>query len=170
MTTIGVAIPVPEPYGSELRERRAGFGDPLAETVPTHVTLIPPVEVREDELDDVCAALGRVSGEVAPYAMRLHGTGTFRPVSPVVFVAVTEGVADTGDLADRVRRALAVPEPEFPFHPHVTVAHHLEEAMLDRAHGELSGFACDFAVDHFALYHHEDGAGWVPQKAFLLGP
>ena len=30
--TIGIAIPVPEPYGSQLRTMRAAFGDPMAET------------------------------------------------------------------------------------------------------------------------------------------
>lgn len=43
--TIGVSIAVPEPHGSLLQERRAGFGDPAACGIPTHVTLLPPTEV-----------------------------------------------------------------------------------------------------------------------------
>jgi hypothetical protein len=43
--TLGVSIAVPEPYGSLLQERRAGFGDPAAHGIPTHVTLLPPTEV-----------------------------------------------------------------------------------------------------------------------------
>ncbi len=39
---IGVSIPVPEPYGSLLQRRRAGFGDPAAHAIPSHVTLLPP--------------------------------------------------------------------------------------------------------------------------------
>ncbi len=40
--TLGVSLVVPEPYGSLLQRRRAGFGDPAAHGIPTHVTLLPP--------------------------------------------------------------------------------------------------------------------------------
>ncbi|MFI5426296.1 2'-5' RNA ligase family protein [Aeromicrobium sp. UC242_57] len=169
MPIIGVSIAIPEPYGSLLRRKRAEFGDPLAETVPSHVTLIPPTEVRDDELEAVCASLERASVTLPPFTMKLRGTGTFRPVSPVVFVAVSQGISYTEMLAKCVRNALDSPEPEFPFHPHVTVAHNLDDASLDRAYDDLSDFACDFVVSEFALYHHEDELGWVPQRAFPLG-
>nr|MCW2728473.1 2-5 ligase [Aeromicrobium sp.] len=169
MTTIGVAIPVPDPYGTLLREKRADFGDPMAETVPSHVTLIPPTEVAADELDIVCKALDRASAALPPFPMRLRGTGTFRPVSPVVFVAVSQGISYTEMLAECVRTALDSPAPQFPFHPHVTVAHNLDDSSLDRAYDDLRDFECQFTVSEFALYHHEDGSGWVPQRTFSLG-
>jgi len=168
--TIGIAIPVPEPYGSQLRKMRAGFGDPMAETVPSHVTLLPPIEYEVGELEKVYAALERASVSIPPFPMRLRGTGTFRPVSPVVFIAVSQGISYTEMLAKSVRRALDAPEPNFPFHPHVTVAHNLDDASLDRAYDELSTFECQFSVDEFALYHHDDAAGWVPEHTFALGP
>ncbi|MDX6277109.1 MAG: hypothetical protein QOJ72_1237 [Nocardioidaceae bacterium] len=170
MPTIGVAIPVPEPYGSMLQEKRGTFGDPMAETVPSHVTLIAPTDVPVTELSLVCAALERVSALTPPFPMRLRGTGTFRPISPVVFVAVSQGISYTEMLASSVRRALDVEEPEFPFHPHVTVAHNLDDAQLDRAFDALHDFECEFVVDGFALYQHETDSGWVPQRTFPLGP
>ena len=168
--TIGVAIPVPEPYGTLLRNKRAEFGDPMARTVPSHVTLIPPTEVTEAELIGVCEALERASATLPPFPMRLRGTATFRPVSAVVFIAVSQGISYTEMLAKSVRTALKVEEPEFPFHPHVTVAHNLDDASLDRAYDELSGFECQFSVDEFALYQHDEVDGWVPQRTFALGP
>ncbi len=170
VVTVGIAIPVPEPYGGDLRKMRAAFGDPMAETVPSHVTLIPPIQYERQELDGVYAALERASVTVPPFPMRLRGTGTFRPVSPVVFIAVSQGISYTEMLAKTVRRALDAPEPDFPFHPHVTIAHNLDDASLDRAYDELSSFECQFSVDEFALYHHDDAAGWVPQHTFALGP
>ncbi|MET0820241.1 MAG: 2'-5' RNA ligase family protein [Aeromicrobium sp.] len=169
MTIIGVAIPIPDPYGSLLREKRAEFGDPMAETIPSHVTLIPPTEVADAELDIVRGSLERASAALPPFPMRLRGTGTFRPVSPVVFVAVSQGISYTEMLAKCVRDALDSPEPEFPFHPHVTVAHNLDDPSLDRAYEELADFECEFTVSEFALYHHRDESGWVPQQAFALG-
>lgn len=170
MPTIGVAIPVPEPYGSLLRAKRAGFGDPMAVTVPSHVTLIAPIEVSDVELVVVCRALEHASLGLPPFPMRLRGTGTFRPISPVVFIAVSQGISYTEMLARSVRTALGTDEPVFPYHPHVTVAHNLDDASLDRAYDELRDFECQFMVDEFALYHHEDVAGWVPQQTFPLGP
>lgn len=169
MVTIGVVIPVPDPFGSMLQNMRAGFGDPLAEQIPSHVTLVPPMEVAGTDLQVVCGALERASAMLPPFPMRLRGTGTFRPVSPVVFVAVSQGISYTEVLAKGIREALDAPEPQFPYHPHVTIAQDLDDVTLDRAYDELSDFECQFAVEEFALYHQEELGGWVPQRAFTLG-
>lgn len=170
MTTVGVAIPVPPPFGEQLREARASFGDPMAATVPSHITLIPPTPIPEDDVDAFAGALADAADSVGGYPLRLRGTGTFRPISPVVFVAVSQGISYTELLAQAVRRALgtSVADAEFPFHPHVTVAHGLDDDALDRAYDELSDFECRFRVDSFALYTHHDDTGWVPQRRFAL--
>ena len=70
--------------------------------------------------------------------MRLRGTGTFRPVSPVVFVTVAEGISQCEALADAVRRGPLETDLLFPYHPHVTVAHHLDDDVMDQAFDELA--------------------------------
>lgn len=167
---MGVAIAMPEPHGTLLREMRATFGDPLAETVPSHVTLLPPHEVDADELDEICARLDKAAGAVPAFRMRLRGTGTFRPLSPVVFVTVAAGIGETEILAGRLRDAIGAPRAEFPFHPHVTVAHHLDDAALDHADETLRDYECGFRVTEFALYLHDPYAGWEPQRWFALAP
>jgi 2'-5' RNA ligase len=168
--TYGVAIAVPEPHGTLLREMRASFGDQMARTVPSHVTLLPPAEVDAEELDEICARLDKAAGDVPSFRVRLQGTGTFRPVSPVVYVRVIAGYVATAVLAGQLRQALGAPRPEFPFHPHVTVAHHLDDAALDRADESLHDFECEFEVEEFAFYLHDDIAGWQPQRSFSLAP
>lgn len=168
MPKIGVAISVPEPYGGELRRHRAAFGDPMAGTVPTHVTLLPPMEVEEAGLDAVYARLEDAAGEHGAFTMRLRGTGTFRPVSPVVFVAVSEGISSTEQLAKSVRTGMLQGELEFPYHPHVTVAHHLDDEALDRAFDSLADFECTFEVGEFALYLHDEANGWHTHRSFGL--
>ncbi|MGA8852093.1 MAG: 2'-5' RNA ligase family protein [Aeromicrobium sp.] len=168
-TTVGVAIAVPEPFGSLLRDARAQFGDEMAATIPTHITLTPPAEVEPSALGQLAVSLETAAATVAPYSIRLRGTGTFRPVSPVVYVAVSEGAAQTEQLAHRVRGALGHPALEFPYHPHVTVAHHLDDPALDHAYAALAGFECEFRVAEFALYHQVDHTGWKPERHFALG-
>lgn len=169
MLTIGVAIAIPEPHGSLLRRKRAGFGDSLAATVPSHVTLMPPLDVAASRLDGLCDTLQQTAGRLSPFEMRLNGTGTFRPVSPVVYVTVEEGFAHADAVATAVRSTLCAPDAEFPFHPHVTVAHHLDDAALDRAQHALSDFDCSFRVDSIYLYLHKRVEGWTPTRAFALG-
>jgi len=168
MPTIGVAIAVPEPYGTQLRRHRASFGDGQAETVPTHITLLPPATVPDGDLLDIEKHLGEVAASHHAFDTHLHGSDTFRPLSPVVFVAVASGFSECEQLATDVRSGPLVRDLPFPFHPHVTVAHDLPDPALDRAAEELSDFDCRFDVRSFALYVHNDGPGWLAKSEFAL--
>jgi 2'-5' RNA ligase len=166
--TIGVAIAVPDPWGAQLQEYRTMLGDDTASGIPTHVTLLPPFEVERSHVPVVEQHLAEASAACSAFRMHLRGTGTFRPVSPVVFVMLAAGISDCEQLASLVRRGPLRSEPPFPYHPHVTVAHHLPDEVLDRAYAELAGFECSFTVDRFALYVHQTRAGWVPTRHFSL--
>jgi 2'-5' RNA ligase len=167
VSTIGVAIAIPEPYATELQTHRASFGDPQAGAIPTHVTLVPPTRL-ETPLAAAAAHLVGVATRHAPFGLRLRGTATFRPVSPVVFVNVTEGISECELLAQDVRSGPLRQELAFPYHPHVTVAHHLSEDALDRAYEALADYDCVFAVSAFQLYVHGDDGVWRPDASFTL--
>jgi 2'-5' RNA ligase len=167
--TIGVAVAVPDPYGSELQEWRRSFGDPLADAIPTHITLLSPTEVPEWQLPYAEQHLIRVAAAGHPFRVHLRGTATFRPVSPVVFVAVVEGIANCEVLASTVRSGPLLRELSFPYHPHVTVAHHLPDHVLERAFAELAGYDVTFDVTAFGLFEHGPDRLWRPQRDFVLG-
>lgn len=169
MPTIGVAIAIPEPWASELQDYRTSVGDTTATQIPTHITLIPPAEVDEADLGAVASHLEAAAATVEPFDIHLRGTGTFRPVSPVVFVTLAEGISSCELLADAVRRGPLAVDLHYPYHPHVTIAHHLDDPTLDRAFDELAGFECRFAVDSFSLYVHDQQAGWRPTHEYGLG-
>lgn len=162
MTTIGVAIAIPEPYGSELQRARARFGDPLAAAIPTHVTLLPPTRVDPSDLPKVGQHLEEVTGRVRPFPMQLRGTGTFRPISPVVFVQVALGVADCEHIEAAVRSGPLARGLDYPYHPHVTIAHHLAAERLDAAFGELASYDAEFDVASCSLYRHDADGVWRP--------
>jgi 2'-5' RNA ligase len=169
--TIGVSIAVPEPHGSLLQERRAGFGDAAAHGIPTHVTLLPPTEVDEADLPAVDAHLSEVAAAGRPFPMRLSGTGTFRPLSPVVYVRVVEGAEACARLQQRIRDASGPVAREllFPYHPHVTVAPGIEEAAMDRAFEELSDYAAEWPCTGFALYEQGADAVWRKLREYTFG-
>jgi len=164
---LGVTVAIPEPYRSALATARANSGDPLAETIPPHVTLAPPTEVDGELLPDVQLALERVAAGYAPFTMSLTGTGTFRPVSPVVYVALRRGWDECTALQERINDGVLAQELQFPFHPHVTIAHHLEDARLDRAQEEMKGFRAEFTVSAIDLFEHE-GQMWRKVQSFHL--
>ncbi|PKW09604.1 2'-5' RNA ligase [Streptomyces sp. 1222.5] len=169
--TIGVSIAVPEPHGSLLQERRAGFGDAAAHGIPTHVTLLPPTEVDATGLPAVDAHLAAVAAAGRPFPMRLSGTGTFRPLSPVVYVRIVQGAEDCTWLQQRVRDASGpvARELQFPYHPHVTVAHGIDDAAMDRAFEELAGFEAEWPCTGFALYEQGADGVWRKLREYVFG-
>lgn len=169
MSTIGVSIPVPDPFGTALQDFRVSLGDDSARHIPTHITLVPPTEVADASMGEVEAHLQTAATRHEPFRVRLRGTGTFRPVSPVVFVGVVEGIAGCEMLAAATRSGPLGVDVSFPYHPHVTVAHDLADERLDRAFAELADYEAGFEVDEFWLYKHDARHGWQPTKAFPLG-
>jgi 2'-5' RNA ligase len=168
-TTIGVSIAVPEPYGRTLQDRRASFGDPAARAIPTHVTLLPPTEVGSADLPGYRLHLARVATEARPFAMRLDGTDTFRPLTPVVYLRVAEGGPACAELQERVRSGPVSRDLQFPYHPHVTVAHGIPDAALDVAQSELAAFAAGWTADGYALYVQGDDGVWCKIQDFPFG-
>lgn len=168
LCTIGVAIGIPDPYAGELRRWRKRVGDPLAEFVPPHVTLLPPTEVAVDDLDEIERHLAAAAAGNPAFEMRLSGTGTFAPMSPVVFVQVSVGIAQCELLERDVRSGPLHREPLFPYHPHVTVAHGVPPAQLDVAYDGLDHYRARFPVDVFTIFEQDPGGVWRRRRDFAL--
>lgn len=165
----GVAIGLPEPITSELQGWRERLGDPHAAGIPPHVTLLPPTSLRDDDLEVVEEHLRIVASEEQSFDLHLRGTGTFRPVSPVVFVALARGISDCERLEARVRSGPLARSTGFPYHPHVTVAHDLAEPLLDEAFEALSTYDARFPVWGFTLFEQGPDTVWRPQRDFPFG-
>jgi 2'-5' RNA ligase len=168
MVTIGVAIPIPQPWGAQLDEARRRTGDPQAVHVPSHVTLLGPTDIDDDKLAAVQDHLARAAAGYRPFEIYLRGTGTFRPVTEVVFVTVAEGISDCEKLESIVRAGPLRKELNYPYHPHVTVAQAVPPDALDTVFDALAGFETRFRVDGFTLYTHDADATWRPKREFAF--
>ena len=170
-TRIGVAIDIPEPWGTELTRRRAAAGDPQAAYTPAHVTLLGPTEVATESLPAVEKHLEAVASAQPPFTIHLRGTGTFRPITEVVFVTLAVGISECELLAAAIARAEGVHrDARVPYHPHVTIAHDVPPAALDAAFEDLAGFSARFDVTSFTLFSHGGEGPWRPRRDFPLGP
>ncbi|HEY9474513.1 MAG TPA: 2'-5' RNA ligase family protein [Mycobacteriales bacterium] len=171
MTTrvIGVAIDIPEPYAAELSSWRRRTGDPLASLVPPHVTLLPPTELSEELLTVAEDHLRAVACGHPPFQMRLSGTGTFQPVSDVVFVVVSSGIAQCELLERGVRSGPLYRQVNFPYHPHVTVAHGVPPARLLAAYEGLCTYRASFPVPVLTMFERGADGLWQRRREFPLG-
>ncbi|RPF22490.1 2'-5' RNA ligase family protein [Myceligenerans xiligouense] len=165
---IGIAVAVPEPYAAQLAAARSAVGDPLADLIPPHITLLGPTVIDQPDLDKVRAHLDQVAASVGPFEVHLRGTATFRPVSPVVFVALAQGIAECEMIESRVRTGMLAQDLRFNYHPHVTIAHEVPNDRLDKAYEALRDFEARFEVASFWQYEHGDDGVWRPQREFGL--
>lgn len=172
--TIGVAIAVPEPLATSLKEARLSYGDSQAATIPTHVTILPPTVVDDADMPLVREHLARIAGRTVPFTIELLGTDSFRPVSPVVFVPLVRGGRACAALASQVRSGPLARDLAFSYHPHVTIGHNISEQALDEAERECRGVHAAFVADEVVLYLRDAAHQWeidagFPFTGHLLG-
>lgn len=166
---VGVALALPEPFTSELQGWRERLGDPGARSIPPHVTLLPPTPLAPADLIAAEAHLRAVSLRHDPWTLRLRGSGSFRPVSQVAFVVVERGAVECGRLAADVRSGPLARAVQFPYHPHVTVVHDLDAAVLDAAERALSDYEAVLRVWGFTLFEQGADRVWRPQRDYPFG-
>ena len=58
---------------------------------------------------------------------------------------------------------------QFPFHPHVTVAHDVEEGWLDEAFDAMDSYRAAFDVDHLGLFVQGGDGIWRQRAEFGFG-
>lgn len=165
---IGVIVDVPEPYASVLRQARQDAGDPAAAYVPPHVTLLPPVQVRDADLPEICDHLREVAAAHPAFELGLSGTATFRPVSPVVFVALEQGWHECVALQGQVNSGILETDLRFPYYPHVTIAQEVPDERLDHAQETMKGYEASFTVTAIELYENGQDGRWRQVHAFSL--
>ncbi len=165
---IGVSVPVPDPWATELQAARRSFGDPYADAIPPHVTVVGPTVVDNSALPAVWDHLEKVARETPPFRLHLRGSGSFRPVSPVVFINVVDGIAECEQLELASRSGVLAQQARFNYHPHVTVAHDVPGDSLDQAFAQFARFEAEFDVTALWQYEHGDDGVWRPQREFPL--
>ncbi len=165
---IGVVVTVPGPHAGVLAAARLASGDPEATTIAPHVTLVGPAVVARATLPTIDAHLAEVAAAHGPFVVHLRGTGTFRPVSPVVFVSLARGIADCEQLERAVRCGPLDGPLRFPYHPHVTVAQDVDDDALDAVEERLDDFDGTFVVTGIDRYVNDEDGMWRPVRSFLL--
>ncbi|HEY7135198.1 MAG TPA: GNAT family N-acetyltransferase [Acidimicrobiia bacterium] len=165
---LGVVILLPGAVAGAVDVLRAALGDPKLDAIPPHVTLVPPVNVREDALDDGHALLREAAAATRPFRLTLGPVTTFFPATPVCYLAVGAGADEVIALRHRVFHPPFARKVEWPFVPHVTLRDGLEPDRIDAAVSALADFTASFDVERLHVLR-EDGAVWRPWSETTFG-
>jgi len=164
---VGVILGFPPEIARELQEWRASFGDPMAEVIPAHITLITTTPTQD--WDATREHVREVARNQEPFHITISGTGSFRPVSPVVFVNVEEGFEECVKLHEKLQAGPLERMLPFPYHPHVTVAHDVAQKNLDEAETVLRDYRATFPVVSMGLYEHDTNGIWQLREELDFG-
>ena len=165
--SVGVILRFPPEVADELQRWRASFGDPMAGVVPAHITLVTTTMTQDWEATR--RHVRTVASKQEPFTVTIAGTGSFRPVSPVVFLRVDEGFAQCVRLHEQLQTGPLERELPFAYHPHVTVAHDVAPESLDEAETVLKDYRATFPVASMGLYEHDDNGIWQLREELDFG-
>ena len=167
---LGVALLVPEPMATEIDGLRRAVGDGALDRVAPHLTLVPPVNVRVEDLPAALAVLRRRRG-LGGAADPPPGPAGRRscPETPTLHLAVGGSGTATARLRS-LRDAVFVPPLErpltHPFVPHVTLADDMDPDRIPRAVAALADYVVEVDLDRVHLLqeqrHGEAHRRWVP--------
>ncbi|HET6270413.1 MAG TPA: 2'-5' RNA ligase family protein [Arthrobacter sp.] len=165
--SIGVILRFPPDIAAELQRWRASFGDPMADVIPAHITLVTTTMTQDWEATR--NHVREVARRQDPFTVTIAGTGSFRPVSPVVFLNVKDGFADCVRLHQQLQTGPLECELPFAYHPHVTIAHDVAPESLDEAETVLEDYRATFPVASMGLYEHDDNGIWQLREELDFG-
>jgi GNAT superfamily N-acetyltransferase len=152
---------------AEIDGLRRALGEPDLGKIPPHLTLVPPVNVRDvDEAERVVRAAANTA---RPLALVLGPLATFLPDNPVAYLTIDGDVAAVHGLRDGVFRPPLERELSWPYVPHVTVADGIDPARIAAAVPVMAEYRRAVTADRVALLE-EVGRVWKPIATFPLGP
>ncbi len=163
---LGVVLLVPPRVADEVDGLRRALGDGQLGAVAPHVTLIPPVNVPEHDVDDALAVVRAAAAMTPPLTLALGPVRTFLPVTPAAYLTVDGPVEE---LLERVHAGPFGRPLLYPFVPHVTVAEDLPEDRLAAAEAALGGMGRTVVVDHVHVLEQRSKV-WEPIMGIALRP
>lgn len=159
---LGVALLVPAPVDAEVDGLRRALGDGALGRIPAHLTLVPPVNVRDERLGEALAVLRAAAAATLPFTATLGPPATFLPDNPTVHLAVADAGGDVRRLRDKVFVEPLARPLTWPFVPHVTLADEADPDRIPAALAALADYVLDVTFSRLHLLREGPGRVWTP--------
>ncbi|MDP1795018.1 MAG: GNAT family N-acetyltransferase [Acidimicrobiales bacterium] len=155
---LGAVLLLPRTIASEIDGLRRALGVSPIERVPPHITLVPPINVREEDVDDALALARRVASD---QPTRLHVTigpvTTFSPITPVVYLSVNgPGLDAIRTMRDELDSGPLAQELSHPYVPHVTISDDPTPDEIDGAIASLTHYVEPIALEGITVLEQDD--------------
>ena len=166
---VAVALIVPAPVGTEIDVLRRALDDRQLGRIEPHITIIPPINLRDDALTEAMVLLDRVAARHASLPVSLGPVAGFGPGSRTRFLRVDPWDAVTALHEDCWQGPFDRPRQR-TFHPHVTIdIDGAPEHGDDPAAEILAGYSAEVTFDRLTLLENVqatdgqgDGRRWEP--------
>jgi 2'-5' RNA ligase/ribosomal protein S18 acetylase RimI-like enzyme len=152
---LGVALLIPAPVDAEVDTLRRAVGADDIDRLPPHLTLVPPVNVRDEDMDAALELLRDAASVTKPFRVTLGPPRTFLPINPVLFLEVGGDVAAVDALRDRIFRPPLERTLTWPFQPHVTLLENDEPERITNAVDVLAGYRTEVVFERLHLLREE---------------
>ncbi len=156
-----MALLLPPPLDAEIDGLRRALGDGALGRIPAHLTLVPPLNVREDRLGEALAVLRKAAAATRPFTVALGPPSTFLPDNPTLHLSVPDGVAVRA-LRDRVFVDPLARSLTWPFVPHVTLADEADPDRIEAALAVLADYRVEVTFNRVHLLREGPGRIWTP--------
>jgi 2'-5' RNA ligase len=167
---LGVVLLIPRHISQEIDGLRRALGVSPIERVPPHITLVPPISVAVDDLDDAIALARRVAAEEQPIHVVLGPVDTFNPITPVVYLRVSgPGLDAIKRLRDGLDAGPFAQELAHPFVPHVTLSDDATDREIEGALASLTHYVEHVVLDTVTVLKEDDDRIYRPIGDAPLG-
>ncbi|MGB3411451.1 MAG: GNAT family N-acetyltransferase [Microthrixaceae bacterium] len=145
------------------------FGQPRRERIPPHVTVVPPINLSEDDLVEARAILRRVASETKPFQLGFSSLASFAPSAATVHLAVADEGGHLAHIRDQIRSGPLSREDPREFSPHITLVTSASDEqiqaalMVSQAHTGAAGPLGTWDVDRIFMLEQirsEAGTSW----------
>jgi 2'-5' RNA ligase/GNAT superfamily N-acetyltransferase len=118
---VAVALLPPAALSAQVQGLRAVLDDPRISRIAPHLTLVPPVNLSDQDLQQLQNLLRSVASVTPPFTLTLGPVSSFSPNTPTLHLAVQGDLAALRALREHLR-VPPVDRPEvWPFTAHVTL-------------------------------------------------
>lgn len=168
---LGVAVLLDPPLSHEVDGLRRAVGDPSLDRIPAHVTLVPPVNVRHEDLPAALAILQHAAATTrpAPLTLTLGAITSFLPANPVLYLGVGGDLEGLRALRDAVFAPPLERKLSWPWVPHLTLADGAPEERIAAALEALKDYNAIATIDRVVLLEEGPGRKWTARADAALG-
>jgi 2'-5' RNA ligase/predicted GNAT family N-acyltransferase len=157
---------------NEVDGLRRALGVKALERIAPHLTLIPPVNVHEEDLEAVLAQVRHGAGETTPISVEFGPPATFWPRTPVLYFKVSGDVGAMAALRAEIGTGpLKSPSArkEREFVPHLTLDQRIDPATLPHALVALAGYRRAYCFERVTVLEQDDEHRWTALADAELG-